>query len=378
MPAAVHYEEYLIWGLLALVLGYIVYSFFVGTKEWFAMPPNCTWADPVSNPIPSTGINDFLSGYEYSTSNAAQAECIENPACMGVIGMTSTVNISDSSSRGFHTEPRTFWKLSSSTTMVNNSDGTIRYIALNCSGGRGGSGIISPTCAFDMSGQSNKMPTGNTIGNQQVTLQDAMVACSAISRCEGVFVNPSDGLFYMSDSITLRNAPGYVFYTKISCPDGWSANISGSAAPGMPPWSGVDSHVRNIPPIGAPPHEATSTLGNISGMSGMTGTCAAPTEDVFSNANWASPGDSYILKSSLVPCTCTKHSMGCERHAGGRQESFAPGDLDTVGGDGSVSGGSGNLQFRTEPQSRVMRPFSQAFENQGEPIGFLNSFSAFS
>jgi hypothetical protein len=82
------------------------------------------------------------------------------------------------------------------------------------------------------------------------------------------------------------------------------------------------------------------------------------------------PGDSYILKSSLVPCTCTIHSMGCEKHGGGKEFSVAPGDKD------SPSGGNSD-QGTAENQSGLMRPFSSAFSNQGEPTGFLNSFSAF-
>jgi len=82
------------------------------------------------------------------------------------------------------------------------------------------------------------------------------------------------------------------------------------------------------------------------------------------------PGDSYILKSSLVPCTCTMHSMGCEKHAGGKEFSVAPGDKDS-----SLVGNSD--QETAQNQSGLMRPFSSAFSNQGEPTGFLNSFSAF-
>jgi hypothetical protein len=82
------------------------------------------------------------------------------------------------------------------------------------------------------------------------------------------------------------------------------------------------------------------------------------------------PGDSYVLKSSLVPCTCTIHSMGCERHAGSKPSSTAPGDKDAFPPGKSD-------QLTAQPQKDLMRPFSSAFANQGEPTGFLNSFSAF-
>lgn len=129
---------------------------------------------------------------------------------------------------------------------------------------------------------------------------------------------------------------------------------------------GMDSNNRAIDAVGAATKDATSTLGSVSGMSGMNGKWEqGPKGSVGDSDNWSTPGDAYILKSSMVPCTCTTHSMGCDRHSGSKQESFAPGDLD------------GNFQYRIQPQSGLMRPFSQAFLNQGEPSGFLNSFGAF-
>ena len=129
---------------------------------------------------------------------------------------------------------------------------------------------------------------------------------------------------------------------------------------------GTDSKNRAIDAVGAAAKDATSTLGSVSGMSGMNGKWnQGPKGSVGDSDKWATPGDAYILKSSMVPCTCTTHSMGCERHSGSKQESFAPGDLD------------GNFQYRIQPQSGLMRPFSQAFLSQGEPTGFLNTFSAF-
>ena len=85
----------------------------------------------------------------------------------------------------------------------------------------------------------------------------------------------------------------------------------------------------------------------------------------------AGPGDAYIRKSSLVPCTCTTHSMGCERHAGGKESSTVPGDKDGAFGDGKSD------QFSAQDQNGLKRPFSKAFEEQGEPTGFLTSFAAF-
>lgn len=90
-----------------------------------------------------------------------------------------------------------------------------------------------------------------------------------------------------------------------------------------------------------------------------------------SSAAAAGPGDAYIRKSSLVPCTCTKHSMGCERHGGGKDSSTVPGDKDGAFGDGKSD------QFSAQDQNGLKRPFSKAFEEQGEPTGFLTSFAEF-
>jgi hypothetical protein len=96
-----------------------------------------------------------------------------------------------------------------------------------------------------------------------------------------------------------------------------------------------------------------------------------PSTGGSSSSYSAGPGDAYIRKSSLVPCTCTTHSMGCERHAGGKESSTVPGDKDGAFGDGKSD------QFSAQDQNGLKRPFSKAFEEQGEPTGFLTSFAAF-
>jgi hypothetical protein len=63
--------------------------------------------------------------------------------------------------------------------------------------------------------------------------------------------------------------------------------------------------------------------------------------------------------------------MGCERHAGSNDSSIVPGDKDGAFADGNSD------QMTAQDQRRLKRPFSKAFEEQGEPTGFLNSFAAF-
>lgn len=120
------------------------------------------------------------------------------------------------------------------------------------------------------------------------------------------------------------------------------------AKPAVAPSSSTSTTTSTVTPSPAP----TSSV--------ATATIAAPT----------GPGDSYILKSSMVPCTCTNFSMGCEKHAGSTPSSTAPGDKDPAAPGKSD-------QSAAQNQNGLRRPFSKAFEKQGEPTGFLNSFSAF-
>lgn len=68
----------------------------------------------------------------------------------------------------------------------------------------------------------------------------------------------------------------------------------------------IDSHTRAIPAVGAPPIDATSTLGSVSGMSGMTGKWQqGPKGSIGTSEDWSTPGDMYVLKSSITPCSCS-------------------------------------------------------------------------
>jgi hypothetical protein len=418
-------EEQLVWGVLALVVGYILYTFFFagGGIEGLSNPPKCTWATPVTiGKIPSMGISDFLSGYSYTTTDAAKAQCSIEPDCVGILGTTSTIRVADTSSAGYHPESRTYWKLSKSKTTVQNTDPAIQYIEKKvCTGGD----VPTSDCTFNETGMADRKPKVNTLGTKYSTLLSAKVGCSGNSKCEGIDSRP-DGFFYLSDSSTVETGTGYTFFKKISCPtaqdefagdkdiavdrakykaeedkrakdlldaaDWLAKNKTLSPADFTKAWEkkygsvdstvteeewlkwvtgtttdkGTDSKNRAIDAVGAAAKDATSTLGSVSGMSGMNGKWnQGPKGSVGDSDKWSTPGDAYILKSSMVPCTCTTHSMGCERHSGSHRESFAPGDLD------------GNFQYRIQPQSGLMRPFSQAFLNQGEPTGFLNTCSAF-
>lgn len=66
----------------------------------------------------------------------------------------------------------------------------------------------------------------------------------------------------------------------------------------------------------------------------------------------------YVKKSSLVPCTCPAQGMSCPQHAGSYPSSSVPGSMNE--------------------DDNIKKPFSVAFPGETNPIGYLNSFAAFS
>lgn len=74
------------------------------------------------------------------------------------------------------------------------------------------------------------------------------------------------------------------------------------------------------------------------------------------------PMNDYVLKSSLVPCSCPDYSGSCPTHAGSAPSSRYPGDKDSDITD-------------MKPDQSGMR---KSFPNQsGDPQPFLTGFGAF-
>ena len=74
------------------------------------------------------------------------------------------------------------------------------------------------------------------------------------------------------------------------------------------------------------------------------------------------PMGDYVLKSSLVPCSCPDYSGSCPTHAGSSPSSRYPGDKDSDITD-------------MKPDQSGMR---KSFPNQpGDPQPFLTGFGAF-
>jgi hypothetical protein len=75
--------------------------------------------------------------------------------------------------------------------------------------------------------------------------------------------------------------------------------------------------------------------------------------------------DEYVLKSSLVPCTCPTYSASCPSHAGSMPSSKTPGDKDD------------DITKAKPDQTTISKPFSQAFPQETDPQPFLTSFASF-
>lgn len=90
-------------------------------------------------------------------------------------------------------------------------------------------------------------------------------------------------------------------------------------------------------------------------------------------------GDKYVLKSSLVPCSCAAgQGMSCPQHGGSYPSSTVPGDQDMGGGSGPSGNGGGDMGGIIGGDEGIQKPFSVAFDAETNPSGYLNSFAAFS
>jgi hypothetical protein len=117
------------------------------------------------------------------------------------------------------------------------------------------------------------------------------------------------------------------------------------------------SGVRVLPSQSMPPpsvlEDMNTTVGTDKKQLGTT----LPPPDYSDSDSSVHGRDQYVLKSSLVPCTCPTHGMSCPRHGGSYPASTVPGSCNA--------------------DEDIQKPFSAAFPGENEPIGFLNSFSAF-
>jgi hypothetical protein len=122
----------------------------------------------------------------------------------------------------------------------------------------------------------------------------------------------------------------------------------------LPPPTTVSSNkrsgVRTLPSQSMPPN-----IGPIRDT--LNATLPAPD---FSKGGTTEKQNRYVLKSSLVPCTCATRGGGpsCAQHAGSYPGSSVPGSMNE--------------------DEEIKKPFSVAFAGETNPVGYLNSFAAFS
>jgi len=237
--------------------------------------------------------------------------------------------------------------------------------------------ISSGKCPGVSNGLDCAMKSGGAVTGLLKELVNAERYCSS-TTCVGIF--KMDGNYFpvtsLSKTLPMENGkpvPASAFSTyKMILPV--PCTPATPAKPATPPVVAGSAHAKGaLPAIIAQPGNPLANDSPFKLNDNVDGGSVLPPYTPASAAIAAltGPGDAYIRKSSLVPCTCTKHSMGCERHGGGKESSTVPGDKDGAFGDGKSD------QFSAQDQNGLKRPFSKAFENQGEPTGFLNSFSAF-
>jgi hypothetical protein len=172
------------------------------------------------------------------------------------------------------------------------------------------------------------------------------------------------------DSVTPQNAP-------LPQPDLPKATTVMVIPPPSTVMSNKPSGVKTLPsgdqpaPPKLPASPFTNDIISSVGLDKRVINSTLPPPNFDNPFNPSGKGDKYVLKSSLVPCSCAAgQGMSCQQHGGSYPSSTVPGDQDGgMGGDmGGIIGGDEGIQ----------KPFSVAFDAETNPIGYLNSFAAFS
>jgi hypothetical protein len=132
----------------------------------------------------------------------------------------------------------------------------------------------------------------------------------------------------------------------------------------LPPPVTIDSNkpsgVKTIPSQSMPPNTLLQDVNKAVGTDKKVTQRTLPAPD-FSGDQYG-PGnarDKYVLKSSLPPCSCPTQGMSCPQHGGSYPGSRVPGSIEMNEDD------------------MIQKPFSVAYPGETDPVGYLNSFSAF-
>jgi hypothetical protein len=298
--------------------------------------PTCEWIKKDNSAVPDRA-SSYLTGMEYKVIEKAKIDCSMDPMCKGVQGTTrkggdaifrlTTVGRAESSPEGY---------------------GATFYEKKDCS-----RDPQDPPCEWGEP-QKDRAPKQDTLNHFFPTMYTAQIACAERPDCKGITKDDKENFFYLSNDDDLRERRNRTFYKKRKCHKRDGGEDEGGDE-GSRDWKREDG---GDMPFGYSPGPSMSDppIDDILG-----GDKAWRSEERHKPRPWwqGTDEDNYVAKSSLVPCTCTTHSMGCQKHGGGRDQSWAPGDM----------GGP--------EQYGVMKPFSSAFINQEEPSGFLNAFNAF-
>jgi hypothetical protein len=164
------------------------------------------------------------------------------------------------------------------------------------------------------------------------------------------------------DSVTPENAP-------LPLPDLPKSTTVTSIPPPSTVMSDKPSGVKTIPSVLPPPPTLPSspfvndTISSV-GLDKRVINNTIPAPNFDNPFHPSGKGDKYVLKSSLVPCSCAAgQGMSCSQHGGSYPSSVVPGDQDM----GGIIGGDDGIR----------KPFSVAFDAETNPSGYLNSFAAF-
>jgi len=313
-------------------------------------PPTCEWIKKDNSAVPDRA-SSYLTGMEYKVIEKAKIDCSMDPLCKGIqatsrkggveVFRLTTVGRAESSSEGY---------------------GATFYEKKDCS-----RDPQDPPCEWGEP-QKDRAPKQDTLNHFFPTMYTAQIACAERPDCKGITKDDKENFFYLSNDDELRERQGRTFYKKRKCHKRDGGKVEGGDE-GTRDWKREDG---GDMPFGYSPGPSKSDppiddiLGGnkvqrSDGSEAGAGRGPGFMEERHKPRPWwqGTEEDNYVAKSSLVPCTCTTHSMGCQKHGGGKDQSWAPGDM----------GGP--------EQYGVMKPFSSAFINQEEPSGFLNTFNAF-
>jgi hypothetical protein len=326
-------------------------------------PPVCSW-ETKEGKAPKDEPKSYLSGTEYKVLEKAKIDCSMDKKCKGLLSRSKPGNVT------------TYFMMS--TDVLESHTGSDKVEFHKKKDGGCSKDPKEAPCEWSEP-KKDQAPKQDTLNFFFPTLYTAQIGCAERSDCKGITKDDETNFYYLSNGDELKEKKGKTFYKKKKCHDNHEGDKGDDGGDDDDDWHKLETREHGYspgdstsdPPIGDIINGYGAYNGDGMGAGAGYGPGAMYGRSGSSGGSgggrarpWfqGSEEDNYIAKSALVPCTCTTHSMGCPKHAGGRDHSKAPGDMDK---DGMPN------------QYGIMKPFSKAFANQEEPSGFLNAFNAF-